>query len=216
MRFALAAITGGLILLAPSVRAGDLGRGKRVYEANCIRCHTKTAEGSALMAQKYQVSRSSMDLTGQAVRDTDDKFLVAFISQGKGHMPAFAKQLTTEQIEDVLAYVRSLRGRALGFGTMAAGDVDAELSAKRFVANCAYCHGKSGKGNPGMAKVFKVEQHSMDLTSPEVEALSDADLMALISQGKERHMPAFGETLSQDEIRGLMSHVRSLKGDQAH
>jgi cbb3-type cytochrome c oxidase subunit III len=211
MRLALAAVLGACAVIAVAVWAGTMEKGKAIYEANCIRCHSKGAEGSADMAKKFKVAQASMDLTSQTVRDSDEKFLIAFITEGKGAMPAFKGKLTKEQIEDVLAYARSLRGRSLGFGTAAKGDIDAEVAAKRFVVNCAYCHGKDAKGNPGMAKVFKVEQHKMDLTSPEAQSLTDEDIAVVVTQGKG-HMPAFGQTLSQEEIHALVSYVRSLRG----
>jgi len=35
-------------------------------------------------------------------------------------------------------------------------------------AKCAGCHGKDAKGNPGMAKMFKVDPSALNLTSDEI------------------------------------------------
>ena len=136
---------------------------------------------------------------------------MAVILTGKsGRMPAFSGKLTAEDVRNVLAYVRSLRGLALGFGVHAKGDAD--IVAKNFyAAQCSYCHGKNGKGNIGMAKIFNVEQHAIDLTSPEAQALKDEEIAAVISSGKG-HMPGFSEKLTPEETRAMVAYLRQKRG----
>ena len=75
--------------------------------------------------------------------------------------------------------------------------------AATFKAKCAACHGADGtKAMPAMGV--------KPLTSPEVKAKSEAQLITAVTKG-EGKMPAFGGKLSDDEIKAAVAYVRSLK-----
>ena len=74
---------------------------------------------------------------------------------------------------------------------------------------CAMCHGKDGKGNAALSKVFKVDPSAMDLTSKAVQDKKDGDLNGATSKGKGK-MPAFAGKLSDKEIAGVTGYVRTL------
>ncbi len=84
-----------------------------------------------------------------------------------------------------------------------------DAAAKIYAAKCASCHGKDGKGNPAMAKVFKLEPAALDVVKDSSLAKSDADLVKLTADGKEK-MPAYKGKLSDAEIAGLVSYIRTL------
>ena len=68
---------------------------------------------------------------------------------------------------------------------------------------CAGCHGADGlKAMPAMGV--------KPLNSPDVQAMSDAQLTDSIAKGKGK-MPAYGTKLSADEIKAAVAFVRSLK-----
>lgn len=74
---------------------------------------------------------------------------------------------------------------------------------------CASCHGKDGRhpSNIGKAMYPRV----LDLGSPEVQKLSDAELFWVIKNGiRLSGMPGFGKILSDDEIWQAAYYVRSL------
>lgn len=77
--------------------------------------------------------------------------------------------------------------------------------ASLFKAKCAMCHGPDGGGKTPMGQKLGVR----DLRSDEVQKQSDADLTHLIGQGKGK-MPAFGKTLSEEQIKSLVAHLREL------
>ena len=77
--------------------------------------------------------------------------------------------------------------------------------ATLFKAKCAICHGADGAGKTPMGQKFNLR----DLRSAEVQKQSDADFSHAIGQGKGK-MPAFGKTLSEDQIKLLVSHIREL------
>ena len=76
---------------------------------------------------------------------------------------------------------------------------------KEYKANCVTCHSIDGSGSSPAGKALKAK----DLKSPEVQSATDADLAAVITNGKGK-MPAFGKKLSADVITGLVTYVRSL------
>src|SRR5690242_19680105 len=74
-----------------------------------------------------------------------------------------------------------------------------------FAHKCVTCHGSDGAGTP-VGKSLK----AADLRSALVQKKSDADLSHVISEGKNS-MPAFGNDLSADEVKAMVSYVRTLK-----
>ncbi len=75
--------------------------------------------------------------------------------------------------------------------------------AATFKAKCAMCHGADGtKENPGMGV--------KSLAGADVQKQSDADLVAAVSKGKGK-MPGYAGKLSDDEIKGVVAFVRTLK-----
>lgn len=75
-----------------------------------------------------------------------------------------------------------------------------------FKAKCAACHGADGKGDTGMGRMNKIR----DLGSDDVQKQSDEELAKIISDGKNK-MPAYGKSLKADEVKQLVTFIRSLK-----
>lgn len=82
---------------------------------------------------------------------------------------------------------------------------DAAASRATFKEKCAMCHGENGAGSD-VGKSL----HVPDLRSPAVQKLSDSELTQVISNGKGG-MPSFKDSLNEDQIHGLVAHVRSLR-----
>lgn len=91
--------------------------------------------------------------------------------------------------------------------TPAAKAPDADGKAL-FGAKCATCHAKTAKGNPNMAKMYKVDLAAMDLVDATAK-LTDADLTKIILAGKGK-MPAWKDKLKDAEIAAILGYVRSL------
>ena len=75
-----------------------------------------------------------------------------------------------------------------------------------FKAKCAMCHGADGSASSGMGKSMGLKA----LGSPEVQKTSDADMTALVTNGKGK-MPAFKGKLSDEEITAVVKYVKTLK-----
>jgi len=77
--------------------------------------------------------------------------------------------------------------------------------ATLFKGKCATCHGATGKGDTALGKMDKIR----DLGSADVQQQSDEALSAIISNGKDK-MPAYGKSLKPDQVKDLVTYIRSL------
>jgi cytochrome c6 len=81
-----------------------------------------------------------------------------------------------------------------------------------WTANCAQCHGASGKGDTKMGKTL----NAADLTDSKKQAsFTDAQATDAIKNGVKQNgkttMKAFGGKLSDDDVKALVAYVRTLK-----
>ena len=91
----------------------------------------------------------------------------------------------------------ALTGMAAGEGAAAGKGI--------FTSKCALCHGADGTGNTAVGKNLKIK----NLNSPEVQNLSDADLKAVITTGKNK-MPPFKGKLTDAQIDQVLAYIREL------
>ncbi len=83
---------------------------------------------------------------------------------------------------------------------------NATAGADVYQHHCAGCHGDDGKAHTRASTSF----HALDYRDPAVMKMSDADLMAIIYDGKN-HMPAFGKRLSQDDMANVVAYIHTLQ-----
>ena len=103
---------------------------------------------------------------------------------------------------------------ALAFLVAGAISVRAADPKENYDKNCAKCHGEDGKGKTKMGEKLGVK----DYTDAKVQSEMKDDAMAkAIKEGvKEKDsdkvkMKAFGDVLSDDEIKALVAHTRAFK-----
>jgi cytochrome c6 len=91
-------------------------------------------------------------------------------------------------------------GVALWSTSAAADDAPATYNAK-----CAMCHGADGKGATQVGKKMGIR----DLTSADVQKMSDEELIAITTKGKSK-MPAYENKLSAAQIKDMVAYIRQL------
>ncbi|MCX8157819.1 MAG: c-type cytochrome [Verrucomicrobiae bacterium] len=80
--------------------------------------------------------------------------------------------------------------------------------AALFAKNCAPCHGPKGKPNAKMTRLLGVR----DLTQSRIaEAEIERQILEGRQEGARQVMPAFKESLKEEEIRALVQHVLRLR-----
>jgi mono/diheme cytochrome c family protein len=81
----------------------------------------------------------------------------------------------------------------------------ADDAAATYKAKCAMCHGADGKGDTPVGKKMGIR----DLTSADVQKMSDAELTTITTKGKNK-MPAYENKLSAAQIKDMVAYIRQL------
>ena len=91
---------------------------------------------------------------------------------------------------------------------------DAKAGKAKYDANCAGCHGATGKGDGAAAAALNPKPGDMT-DGKAMKALSDKYLFDIIknggaSQKKSPIMPASGKKFNDQEISDMVAYIRSL------
>jgi mono/diheme cytochrome c family protein len=93
---------------------------------------------------------------------------------------------------------------------IAATDESITKGSRIYAANCAVCHGDTGLGD-GVAGA-SLNPPPANLHEDHVQVLSDGGMFSIIHNGVEdTAMPAFGETLDEDDIWHVVNFVRTYR-----
>jgi len=74
-----------------------------------------------------------------------------------------------------------------------------------YKAKCELCHGPDGLGSP-VGKSLAVRPYN----APDILKLKDADLTAIIKDGKNK-MPSFNGKLTDAQIKDLLTYIHKLQ-----
>ena len=88
-----------------------------------------------------------------------------------------------------------------GGAALAAADAAAVYKSK-----CASCHGANGSGATATGKRLKLR----DLRSPDVQKMTDDQLLAIISKGKGK-MPGYQKSIGAATCKAVAAYMRQLK-----
>jgi len=164
--------------------------GRKAFQESCSRCHG--AEGD-------RIPIAPLNARGFLEGRTDSE-LVKTISEGKGVMPAFSKELKDEQVRAVVSYLRyNVDMKVAGL---------AKAGRDLYMGNCLSCHGERGDRIPNIS-----------LSSVEyLEKLGDGALISSINDGKGV-MPGFGRSkggsFAPTDIAAILAYVKSWAGVNA-
>ncbi|MEP9398825.1 cytochrome-c oxidase, cbb3-type subunit III [Mesorhizobium sp. KR2-14] len=176
--------------------------GKTLFGDNCAVCHGINGTGG----KGFPNLKAAAWLWGgdpQTIYQT----LTAGINSANAEtrtsqMPAFGRDgvLNVGQIDDVVAYVRSLGGSTDNIG------ITPEKVARGkevFQANCVACHGGDAKGNHDMG--------APNLTDPVwIYGGDRQSITASVYGGRQGHMPSWQDRLSDAQRKILTLYVLSL------
>ncbi|MGB6675964.1 MAG: cytochrome c [Terriglobales bacterium] len=90
-----------VLSLPLSVHAQDASA---LFKSKCAACHGADGTGSA-MGKKLGV----LDLHGAEVQKMSDAELANVVTNGRDKMPAFGKSLKADDIQGLVAYIRTLK-----------------------------------------------------------------------------------------------------------
>ncbi|MGD9852264.1 MAG: cytochrome c [Nitrospirales bacterium] len=91
-------------------KSANVEAGAGVYRTNCVSCHGTKGKGDGPVA--VHLTPPPADLTSKTVKGKNDQDLLKIIREGKPgtSMPAWKGGLSDQQIQDVLAYIRTFGG----------------------------------------------------------------------------------------------------------
>ena len=90
------------LLVTDRIQAADYKNGIRIYAENCEYCHGPSGEGMGGMG-----GMGELRAWDQLMKTDEDLF--AIIRDGKTVMPGYDGLLTSEEILDVISYMRTFR-----------------------------------------------------------------------------------------------------------
>ena len=111
----LAMVLTLVIGILPASVAGDAAAGGKIFAARCARCHGPDGKGNGPDLVKLHSDATPVDFTNPVVnKKWSDDDIVAIITKGgkavgsSPVMPSFQGKLTDAQIQDLLAFIRTL------------------------------------------------------------------------------------------------------------
>jgi len=84
--------------------SGKASSGQTTFKDKCVLCHGVDGRGNTPLGKQLQAA----DLRSKKVQILSDEKIHQIIHDGQANMPAFADQLSTEEINYVITYVRFL------------------------------------------------------------------------------------------------------------
>jgi mono/diheme cytochrome c family protein len=75
-----------------------------------------------------------------------------------------------------------------------------------YLDKCSVCHAQDGSGNTAKGRKLKVK----NVRSPEVQKLSEAEMIDIVAKGKGKDMDGFEKELGNDMVKQLVTYYRSL------
>jgi mono/diheme cytochrome c family protein len=93
-------LAGGLA----SERSGDPTKGRKIFVKYCSGCHGAKGEGDGYRL----LGPSAANLASPSIQERSNEELLRTIHEGKPNMPVWKYRFSSEDSQDVLAYIRSL------------------------------------------------------------------------------------------------------------
>lgn len=209
--------------------AQSVASGKEIYAGKgiCAQCHGDTGKGNGPSGVGFDPRpRDFTNPTWQKAR-TDGEIFVSINEGTQFGMMAYANSLTDDERWDLVNYIRTLvieedfpprinPGRLPEIQALKnplSGDSKSIALGKEIFFGkgiCVSCHGEQGRGDGPNAASF--DPGPRDFTNAKWQKLrTDGEIFFAIHEGTQFGMVAFGESLSEKEIWGLVNYLRTLK-----
>ncbi|MFB0874787.1 MULTISPECIES: cytochrome-c oxidase, cbb3-type subunit III [unclassified Sphingobium] len=188
----------------PQLMQAAVEGGRAAFRVHCVQCHGSGAAGS-----KGYPNLNDDDWLWGGDLATIEKTIVDGVrnpdhaATRMSQMPAFGRDqlLTAAQVDDVVAYVRSISRQDRPGAASQRG-------AKLFVDNCAVCHGPAGHGNRTLGAPKLTD--GIWLYGGDAETIRQT-----VWNSRQGVMPRWGDKLDKATVRMLAAYVHSLGGGEA-
>lgn len=193
------ALPAAAILADPVLAARVNGAGQQLFGDNCAACHGREATGGRgfpNLADNIWLwgnnEATIMETLRVGINSTHPDTRVA-------QMPAFGTDalLTPTEVAAVVSHTRSL--------SSANGPAAGTTGAALFAANCASCHGETGKGN--------IELGAPNLTDSDwIYGGDRKSVHETVWKGRQGLMPSWDQRLTPAERKILTVHLLAKAG----
>jgi cytochrome c oxidase cbb3-type subunit 2/cytochrome c oxidase cbb3-type subunit I/II len=202
------AMVGGYSLSAPVLHPAfdpndlqeEVARGGALFAANCASCHGSAGRGDGKASESLLPKPANLT----AARFSDERLSSVLWNGVAGSAMPPWRQLPTEDLRALVAYVQSLHASAAAPGVQEA--VIPGLGKALFIAMCSSCHGETGAGNGPAAGALAPAPTNFHLKKPTEERAWDV----LENGVPGTAMPPWRNQLSADQRHALVEFVRSL------
>ena len=101
-----------IALPVAAASGGNVASGQKLYQDFCQSCHGEKGEGNPAAYKKVKATKI-VHLGSAEAQDKSDDFIRKTMTEGWQKMEKVEDLETPQQVEDVLAFVRTLRLKAL-------------------------------------------------------------------------------------------------------
>ena len=178
-------------LSRPSIRGGI------VYKTYCVLCHGIKADGKTKAIKLY-------DGLSLAIRPMPTKYYEKIIRGGgsvvgkSAFMPSWQKELSSEQIRDVVAYL-GVVGSAAWRGQVV------------YKTNCILCHGVKADGTGRASVLMDPPPANLTMSDKNDEYKTMIITLGGAAMGRSAAMPVWGEQLLQpQEIEDVVAYLKTV------
>lgn len=130
-----------------------------------------------------------------------------------GYMPPYKETLSDEKVDQVANYVLSLSGEEANLAAAAEG----QKIFNGEEGGCYYCHTTEGTGMHAQGAPNLTDKIWTIANVPAAASAEDklAVVKSVIHNGVQRRMPAFGERLSDAEVKVLTAYLQQMSAGGA-
>ncbi len=172
------------------------GKGLRLAETNCTRCHAIGVSGASPFAPAPPFREVAKNYTQE---ELIDGFMEGLAVRHQA-MPDW--EMTMDQAEAIAAYIMALGGNA-GAKT---GDSPAVAGYEILVKNCARCHAIEAMGDSPMATALPLRE-----IAKRYEPVYLDDVLTTAIPAKHEQLPQFNFT--RDQIAAMADYLSALNAE---
>lgn len=195
--------------------------GAKVYGTRCVLCHGNKGMGEGVLPMRLKDYPNTTLLEPKHANNHSEILHVtvygALDKKVSTYMPPFGKELSWTELESVAKFIQLLRSDkdqayALLDQHTPQSSANKKLGRQIYSTRCVLCHGDFAEGDGRMSRMLK-NPPPADLTA---SRLPDPYLKDIIVKGGEavgrsKHMPPWGDQLSDTEIQSLIAFLKSIR-----
>lgn len=178
----------------------DPRQGEAIYREKCAPCHGESGLGDGPQATQLPVAVPAL-ADPQLAREASPAAWYAMVTQGnvERYMPGF-RSLSDRQRWDVVAYALSL----------SLSEKMLQRGSEIYARECQACHGPKGEGDGPRAKSLGITLSNWRSEPGILAERSLREIYKAVQAGVTPAMPAFAQTLSDDDLWAVAGYVRWL------